>query len=197
MALELHDWMAKNGASGEEVDYNRKESSILLNGLGVCVGYAYGYNRLLRKAGIEAYPYSGDGHSWNVVKLDGVWFNVDAYWDDKGNYADRKWFLVSDKEMLKYDTSGHHTKTERTGIIENPLVGGDIAVSERKICDNPIGDVNLDGNLDDKDYQAVVTYINNNGVVNGTFNETCADINFDGDINKKDLEPLWTKTHKN
>ena len=28
------------------------------------------------------------GHAWNVVKIDGQWYELDSTWDDLGNYLD-------------------------------------------------------------------------------------------------------------
>jgi len=195
MALALHNWMAANGSSPADennINQYRRESSVLLNGKGVCVGYSFGYNRLLRKAGIESYAYSGDGHAWNVVKLDGVWFNVDSYWDDNGSSAVRTWFLVSDNEMLKMDNSGYHTKTSSTGIVRNTTDSGDLGNCIIR-CEYPLGDVNLDKKVDNADVQAVTNYYKNNGQVSGTFNKTCADINCDGVIDSKDAQSIWSK----
>ena len=53
-------------------------------GLGTCQAYESAYAKLLSAAGIEnaetrdAY----DGHTWNAVKLDDEWYQVDCTWDD-------------------------------------------------------------------------------------------------------------------
>lgn len=57
----------------------------------VCDGYSYAYEYLLQKAGIRSTLLSGIAgdteetagkHSWNIVYLDGDWYEVDATWDD-------------------------------------------------------------------------------------------------------------------
>ena len=60
----------------------------------VCDGYAKAYQYLLRRAGIVSVVVSGtagtlDGsfadegpHAWNLVLLDGEWYEVDCCWDD-------------------------------------------------------------------------------------------------------------------
>ena len=57
----------------------------------VCDGYAYAYEYLLQKAGIRSAIVAGrageteetaGSHSWNLVELDGEWYEVDPTWND-------------------------------------------------------------------------------------------------------------------
>ena len=57
----------------------------------VCDGYSYAYEYLLQKAGIRSTIVAGrageteetaGSHSWNLVELDGEWYEVDTTWDD-------------------------------------------------------------------------------------------------------------------
>lgn len=55
----------------------------------VCQGYAKAFQLLMNYAGIESIYAIGDGggegHAWNLVKLDGVWYGVDTTWNDIGD----------------------------------------------------------------------------------------------------------------
>lgn len=55
----------------------------------VCEGYAKGFQLLMTYAGIDtiyAVGYgNGGGHAWNLVCLDGEWYNIDITWNDAGN----------------------------------------------------------------------------------------------------------------
>ena len=55
----------------------------------VCEGYAKAFHLLANYADIEsiyAVGYGdGGGHAWNLVCLDGEWYNMDVTWDDLGN----------------------------------------------------------------------------------------------------------------
>lgn len=61
----------------------------LLNGTATCQGYSVAVYRLLREAGVHCRIVTGtvvDGeaaerHAWNLVELDGVYYNLDATWD--------------------------------------------------------------------------------------------------------------------
>lgn len=64
----------------------------------VCDGYAMAYAYLLQQCDINAIVMTGkggataadaDGHAWNLVELDGEWYEVDATWDDAGSLKDQ------------------------------------------------------------------------------------------------------------
>lgn len=79
----------------------------------VCDGYSEAFQLLMNMAGIPcvhvcAYPedYS-EGHQWNKVQLDGVWYNVDLTWaDTNGNR--NAFFLRSD---AAFQRDGHEKYT--------------------------------------------------------------------------------------
>lgn len=76
----------------------------LLYGQAVCDGYAKTMQYLLNQIGIETIYVTGKGrgggHAWNKVKIDGVWYNVDATWNDsipdKEGGVSYQYFLVTD-----------------------------------------------------------------------------------------------------
>ena len=219
MTYELEKWMCANGRSPRDlweeqhgnknypsdIDYWKEyhcESSILLNGVAVCEGWAKAYNLLLTKAGITAEIVEAADpvvtippkflHAWNVVKIDGNWFNIDAYWDDGGSKPNDKWFLVSDKEMLRMDTSGSHVKTH----IERRSTGYE---DEKTViaCNIPMGDVNANGILDTTDVNWLNSYILTGKSPSSSFRSLYADLNYDGKLNSTDLSLLKGKVQNN
>ena len=76
----------------------------LYNGCAVCEGYACAAKLLLSACGVESDIEVGDcieggGHAWNLVKVDGVWYQLDVCWND--GCGDREmYFLVDDAYML-------------------------------------------------------------------------------------------------
>jgi hypothetical protein len=75
---------------------------VLVDGIGVCASYAYGFNALANAAGVETVVIIGDvknggAHAWNKVKIDGEWKAVDSTWNDS---PDRNRFLmINDNEF--------------------------------------------------------------------------------------------------
>ena len=84
MALWLHDWVL------DQVEYDRSYNwcsaeSGLTRGKGTCESYQRIYQRLLTAAGITNARVEGNGHTWNAVKIDGAWCQVDPTWDDQND----------------------------------------------------------------------------------------------------------------
>lgn len=115
IALEIHDKLidlvsydevlASEEAAGATSDYGYTAyGALVANSRGeahtaVCDGYTYAYQYLLQQAGIMAVRvagYAGDsaetagGHSWNVIRLDDGWYEVDATWDDNNPGFDQQ-----------------------------------------------------------------------------------------------------------
>ena len=99
----------------------------LTTGRAVCSGYAESFTKLAKEAGLEVKYVSGtanngsgkgyEGHAWNQVKVNGVWYNMDTCWDD-GTWEGKKsddhsansydYCLVSDSVLYK----NHKTNTD-------------------------------------------------------------------------------------
>ena len=76
----------------ELFDYQRNTldqsaySGLVLNKT-VCAGYARSFSYIMTRLGIPCYlctGYAGEAHGWNIIKLDGDYYNVDVTWDDTG-----------------------------------------------------------------------------------------------------------------
>lgn len=59
----------------------------LIEGKGVCLGYASAFQLLMDMARVECITVTGaafgnrENHAWNMVRLNGAWYCVDATWD--------------------------------------------------------------------------------------------------------------------
>jgi len=71
----------------------------LINKSVVCEGYSLAAYRLFLDAGLSSRVITGkaDGgaHSWNIVKVNGKWYNIDLTWDDP--------ITSNGKSVLRYD----------------------------------------------------------------------------------------------
>lgn len=110
----FHDYLVLNSTfelKDEITNYN----ATIYNALGSgeaqgniqCAGYAKAMQYLCDKAGIVSMVVTGETnkgqtHAWNVVDIDGKWYNLDATWDDPilstPNYKNIRYnfFLVPD-----------------------------------------------------------------------------------------------------
>lgn len=108
----------------------------LVEGKALCEGYARAMAILCNKSGIEnmlatGTQYNSDGngntteeaHMWNMIKLDGEWYNMDVTWDDPASIKDGRelpddyisysYFLIPNNELRP-------TLSVRTDLIEPP-----------------------------------------------------------------------------
>ena len=67
-----------------------------IEGKAVCQGYSLLLYRLLQEIGIKNRMVAGEaggvGHVWNIVEMDGRWYNLDATWDWEAS-DNFSWFL--------------------------------------------------------------------------------------------------------
>ncbi len=96
--LALHDWICANVEYDEKAGESAKSGErsgndiawtaygALVERKAVCEGYSKAFQLLLYYAGINCNLICGEtdgvAHMWNVVELDGKWYNVDVLWDD-------------------------------------------------------------------------------------------------------------------
>lgn len=88
-------------------DMNQSAYSALVNNQSVCAGYSRAFQYILQQLNIPCYfcaGYVGSGnHAWNIVFIDGEYYNVDLSWDDTlGEISDTysfTYFNVSDSAI--------------------------------------------------------------------------------------------------
>ena len=108
----VHEWLGQNIAYDREhlsdnVQDDHNLRGALLEGTAVCDGYAKTYALTLRKLGITGVLVTSKdiGHAWNMVELDGNWYQVDCTWDDPVDGSDQlgycmhKHLLCTTEEM--------------------------------------------------------------------------------------------------
>lgn len=101
--IVLHNNFVKDNSGDTTTIY-----SAFTKGTIQCSGYAKSMQYLCDLAGIESMVVVGtndsnDSHAWNVVKVDGDWYNLDTTWDDPilkevvENNIRHRYFLVPDE----------------------------------------------------------------------------------------------------
>lgn len=165
----FHDYLVLNSTfelKEELTNYN----STIYNALGSgeaqgniqCAGYAKAMQYLCDKAGIVSMVVtgetaSGQTHAWNVVDVDGKWYNLDATWDDPilntPNYKNIRYnfFLVPDSgihnlthmhvgqkklssgKYITYFTPPACVSNDKTYFVTNGLVYSDFASADKAI----------------------------------------------------------------
>lgn len=117
--LAIHDYIVNN----TKYDYENFQSGnipyddytaygVLINGTGVCQGYAEATKKLLDYVGIKNIIVSGNAtndygtlsHAWNIVQIDGEYYQLDTTWDDPitsdgSNALRHDYFNITDQDM--------------------------------------------------------------------------------------------------
>ena len=97
MALWLHDWTLDQLEYDHSLNWCSAESGLTRH-QGTCESYQRIYSKLLDAAGIVNGRITGNGHTWNAVKIDGKWCQMDLTWDDTSD----NWYGDLDQRHLYF-----------------------------------------------------------------------------------------------
>lgn len=111
---KIHDFIVQNASYDTSLkNYSAYDNLIVKSS--TCQGYMSLAYKMLTEAGIPARIISGTGggesHGWNIVRLNGKWYNLDCTWDDPITWNGEEvllydYFLKSEKEF------GEHIRDE-------------------------------------------------------------------------------------
>ena len=102
-----YDWLMDHVSydkdmSDSNVLFNQTTYSAITSDT-VCAGYAKALLYILRSAGVkECCAVSSDNHAYNMVKLSGSWYLLDATWDDQSPRT-YSWFLLGSRSVTEKD----------------------------------------------------------------------------------------------
>lgn len=106
----------------EDDSYTIKHTaySALMHKKTVCQGYATLFYRLMLELGVDCRVIAGTGgggpHGWNIVELDGLYYNLDATWDAPNATAGwpYEYFLKCDSKFTGHYPYDEYKTTEFT-----------------------------------------------------------------------------------
>jgi hypothetical protein len=194
--LALHDYLVTN-TEYDRVNFNNgtvpEEShhalSVFTKGVGVCDGYSEAMQILLSMAGIESRVVLGEstgpggvGHAWNMVRIDGDYYQLDTTYNDPISNSTEQhtlshiYFNISDSQLsfnhlwdgklypeCKKDNPQFATELERLKdrvtdgtafyMVDNyALYRIDSDGKFKKLCNDRVSDISL--------YEGWIFYIN-------------------------------------
>lgn len=107
----VNDWISKQTTYSKTGKNSTHAIYALFNDQkAVCQAYALATYRILTKAGVEVHYVTGTGnkeaHAWNVVNVDGQWYNLDVTWNDpkETGLTGYRYFLMDDATFFKSHT---------------------------------------------------------------------------------------------
>ena len=119
MALWLHDWTLDQLEYDQSLNWCSAESGLTRH-QGTCESYRRIYPKLLDAAGIANGRITGNGHTWNAVKIDGKWCQMDLTWDDTndnwyGDLDQRHLYFGLTDELMAIAHSDHTANYQKDG----------------------------------------------------------------------------------
>ena len=119
MALWLHDWTLDQLEYDHNLNWCSAESGLTRH-QGTCESYQRIYSKLLNAAGIANGRITGNGHTWNAVKIDGKWCQMDLTWDDTsdnwyGDLDQRHLYFGLTDELMAIAHSDHTANYQKDG----------------------------------------------------------------------------------
>ena len=95
----------------ETAELHQSPYSALVYGKSVCAGYARAFQYIMLELGVPTYYCTGEtqGHAWNIIKLDGGYYNVDVSRADTKSSPER-YFNRTDEDLRgTHKRSGYST----------------------------------------------------------------------------------------
>lgn len=119
MALWLHDWTLDQLEYDHNLNWCSAESGLTRH-QGTCESYQRIYSKLLDAAGIANGRITGNGHTWNAVKIDGKWCQMDLTWDDTsdnwyGDLDQRHLYFGLTDDLMAIAHSDHTANYQKDG----------------------------------------------------------------------------------
>lgn len=165
-----------------------------INHTAVCQGYAVLFYRLALECGIDARVIAGKGkgangwedHAWNIVKLGGNYYLLDATWDATKELYQKPvkydWFLKGSESFTSHNPGTEQDTYDYTALgVSSTNYDPQTAVSEQY-------DLN-GGGFDISDLQYLFEYLSTGTV--SSIDTKKADVNKDGQVNILDYQALY------
>ena len=196
----IYDWLCTNvvydytNLNSPEYMLKHTAYAAAINHTAVCQGYAVLFYRLALECGIDARVIAGKGkgasgwedHAWNIVKLGGNYYLLDATWDaTKELYqkpAKYDWFLKGSESFTSHNPGTEQDTYDYTALgVSSTNYDPQTAVSEQY-------DLN-GGGFDISDLQCLFEYLSTGTV--SSIDTKKADVNGDGQVNILDYQALY------
>ena len=102
-----YDGLNNNGLNSEQ-HYVYSAYAALHDGKAVCQGYATLFYAMCREMGLSVRIITNKTHAWNIVKLGGLWYNMDATWDGKSTISNHDFFLKGSEQFTDHVPSNDY-----------------------------------------------------------------------------------------
>lgn len=118
----FHDYIINNTVYDTEAkDESYTAYNLITTGKSICGGYSDIMAIYLNNLGVKNYKITSPNHVWNLVYVDGIWYHIDATWDDpitndNKQYLIHNFYMITTEELFKLDTVEHNF--DKTVFVE-------------------------------------------------------------------------------
>lgn len=91
----------------------------LINGTAVCQGYSSLIYRMAKQEGIGSRIIASTTHGWNIVRMDGLYYYLDATWDSKTPDSWR--YFLCGEQCSTFSASSSHTRSDGSNASQNAV----------------------------------------------------------------------------
>lgn len=204
----IYDWLCTNvvydytNLNSPEYMLKHTAYAAAINHTAVCQGYAVLFYRLALECGIDARVIAGKGkgangwedHAWNIVKLGGNYYLLDATWDAGKTPMYYQYFLKGRDAGLFPNHNPYYNEMVGTQYFGNEYDYTALGVSSTNYDPQTAVSEQYDlngGGFDISDLQCLFEYLSTGTVSSGTIDKTKADVNKDGQVNILDYQALY------
>lgn len=108
----VHDKLIINSDYRAEKDADYTAYGLLTNKIGCCTAYSTAFAMIMKEIGIKTSFAVTSDHMWNLVMLNGKWYNVDCTYDDPGydgegeytsNMCRHSYFMLSSSALTDHN----------------------------------------------------------------------------------------------
>ena len=109
---KAYDWIRRTFSYDDSLKDHTAYGGMFGSHKTVCQGYASTNYLLLRMMGIDNRIVASKSHGWNIVRIGGLYYNVDATWGDNSDTGllDKYYFLTNNYTVARLDSDGSHTR---------------------------------------------------------------------------------------
>lgn len=123
----VYEFVITNTEYSKQAIDNQNICSVFLGKASVCQGYAKAVQYLLEQMGVFSTLVmgsveTGEGHAWNIVKIDEQYYHVDATWGDASYFYNQEEVDMQYQPTINYDYLCIPTKEIARTHFMDPVV---------------------------------------------------------------------------
>lgn len=127
----VYETLIRNTDYDLEAPDNQNIYSVFVRHFSVCQGYAKATQYLLNRLGVECTLVlgtveTGEGHAWNLVKVDGDYYYVDTTWGDVSYQTDGTFSEEEGASLVMPEINYDYLNVTTEELLRTHSIGGEV-----------------------------------------------------------------------